>query len=1026
VVRLPRHVGRGPLKVEGLFAGQLVSCGGNTAVNGWGAPATPNVVANSSDEDAHVPGTVRPHGVAVHPSPTKDVAVGWLSPTAGPVTLVARVAHAHPACGNGVSWSLELRRGGERRRLAGGDLNVGGVARIDPIAGLRVREGDLISLRVGPRDGNHSCDLTEVDLTLVEDEGAHRKWRMADDVSGTILAGNPHADSFGNGRVWHFSQEDIKPGGGGLFASIPAGSTLDRWRDEPARAVRDELASQLQRLLDGSPPAQADDPDAILHRQLTAPDGPLLGQIDFTRVAAEAAASGAGEPDASFGLSRSMFGADAGLVTGAPSTRQVRVPAAFAAGREFVVTAALDPRAGTRGSVQAHVIVGPAPAPARLVAGAPILVGAAGEARARFARSLAEFRRVFPAAVCYAQIVPVDEVVTLVLFHREDEALSRLLLDEAQRRRLDRLWDELRYVSQDAIKVHEDFGQFMEYVTQDGDVRQFEPLRTPIAARAEALRARLVASEPKHLDALVAFAEKAYRRPLGEAERRGLRDLYAALRRQGLDHDGALRRALARVLLAPAFLYHAEVSAPGPAARPVSSWELASRLSYFLWSSMPDDELRGLAADGTLNEPDVLAMQAGRMLRDDRARSLATEFACQWLDIRGFDAHDEKSERAFPTFAGLRGAMYEESVRFFVDLFRRDGSVLDVLDADHTFVNGPLAEHYGLPGVDGPEWRRVDGVKAHHRGGILGMATMLSKQSGASRTSPVLRGNWLSEMLLGERLPRPPKDVPQLPDSELDTGGLTMRQLTETHRALESCAKCHDSIDPFGFALEGFDAIGRRRDTDLAGRPIDARAELRDGTKFADVEGLRAYLLAHRREEFLAHFCRKLLGFALGRSVQLSDGPLLARCAGNWSSMTTASNRRSWRSSAVRSSASVAGENRPWTESRPTPDPRREDPSCERKPTPGPPTGSRAAPCSGASGSRWRCRGWNRCACGATSRPPRARQRAPGAVRLPLRGQRLPQHAVVGPGLGPRHGAGPGPPAARPAQGEAPRRPRPV
>lgn len=871
--------GRKPLKVEGLFAERLESGGANAAVNGWGPPATPNVVANSSDQEAHVPGTVKPHGVAVHPSPTKNVAVGWLSPIAAPVRLEARVVHAHPLCGNGVTWSLELRRDGERRRLASGELNVAGVAKVAPIEGLRVQEGDLISLLVGPRDGNHSCDLTEVDLTIREGEGVKRQWNLSGDVSDSILAGNPHADSFGNRRVWHFYQEDIKPSG--LYASIPAGSTLDRWRDEPDRAVRDELANRLQRLLSSDPPARADDPDAILHRQLTSLNGPLLGVVDFARAAAEVSASASGEaaPIGGTGLPRSLFGKDAlaaDLATKAPSALEVRIPSDFAAGREFVVTAALDARDGPRGGVQAQVVVGSPPDPSGLLPGDPILVAKGSEARARFEKSLAEFRRVFPAALCYAQIVPVDEVVTLVLFHREDEALSRLVLDDAEHRRLDRLWDELRYVSQDAIKVHEDFAQFMEYVTQDGDVRQFEPLRKPIAERAAALRQRLVATEPKHLDALLAFAEKAYRRPLSEAEQGGLRNLYAKLRNQKIDHDGAFRLMLARVLLAPAFLYHAEVSSPGKAAQPVSEWELASRFSYFLWSSLPDDELRALAGRGTLHEPEVLAAQARRMLQDDRARSLATEFACQWLDIRGFDAHDEKSEQVFPTFAGLRGAMYEESVRFLLDLFRRDGSVLDVLDADHTFVNGPLAEHYGIPGVEGPEWRRVEGVKAHHRGGILGMATLLSKQSGASRTSPVLRGNWLSEMLLGEKLPKPPKDVPQLPDSEQDTNGLTMRQMTEKHRSIESCAKCHDKIDPFGFALEGFDAIGRRRDKDLAGRPIDARAELKDGTKFADVEGLREYLLANRQHEFLGHFCRKLLGYALGRSVQLSDEPLLA------------------------------------------------------------------------------------------------------------------------------------------------------
>ena len=871
-------VGRGELKIEGLFTDRMENSNGNAAVKGWGPPATPNVVANSSGEEAHVPGTVKPHGVAVHPSPTQNVAVGWLSPIAGEVRLEPRVAHAHAGCGNGISWSLELRREGERRRLAGGDLDVGATAKIPAIDPIRVQVGDLVSLIVGPRGDNHSCDLTAIDLTIAEINGTRRAWVLAREISDAVLAGNPHADSFGNNAVWHFYQEAIKPGTGVIYATIPTGSVLAKWRDEPDAAERKRLAARLQALLADEPPAGANGPDAILCRQLTSLNGPLLGKMDFGRLAGETVASGAKE-DSAFGLPRTAFGkagADAAsLFTKANSVVDVRLPADFATGMDFVATATLDPAEGKEGSVQAELVVDSPSVRATLLPDVPILVGKGTKARAGFERSLADFRRVFPAALCYPQVVPVDEVITLVLFHREDDALSRLMLDEPSARRLDRLWDELRYVSLDALKVKEDYGQFMEFVTQDGDVRIFEPLRKPINDRAAALRKRLVETEPSHLDALVAFAGKAYRRPLSGGEQAGIRDLYASLRKQDLDHEGAFRLTLARVLLAPAFLYHGETAQPGKTAQPVSDWELASRLSYFLWSSMPDEELRRLAANGTLRDPAVLAAQARRMLKDERARSLATEFACQWLDIRGFDTHDEKSPQTFPEFSKLRGAMYEESVRFLTDLFGRDGSILDVLDADHTFLTGPLAKHYGIAGVEGPEWRRVDGVKAQHRGGILGMATLLSKQSGASRTSPVLRGNWLSEMLLGERLPRPPKNVPVLPESELDTNGLTMRQMTEKHREIESCAKCHDRIDPFGFALEGFDAIGRRRDKDLAGRSIDTQVELKDGTKFGDISGLREYLLANRREEFVRHFCRKLLGFALGRSVQLSDEPLL-------------------------------------------------------------------------------------------------------------------------------------------------------
>jgi hypothetical protein len=262
------------------------------------------------------------------------------------------------------------------------------------------------------------------------------------------------------------------------------------------------------------------------------------------------------------------------------------------------------------------------------------------------------------------------------------------------------------------------------------------------------------------------------------------------------------------------------------------------------------------------------------MLAHANVRRLATEFAAQWLHIYEFDQHDEKSERHFPEFAGLRGAMYEESLRFFTDLFQRGGSLLEILDANHTFLNEELARHYAISGVEGAEWRRVDGVREYGRGGILTQATVLSKQSGASRTSPILRGNWLCEVVLGEKLPRPPKNVPVLAETPPD--GLTERQLIEKHSTDPACAKCHVRIDPLGFALENFDAIGRRREKDAAGLAVNTKARLVDGTELEGSDGLRKYLLGPRRADFVRQFNRKLLGYALGREVQLSDEPLLA------------------------------------------------------------------------------------------------------------------------------------------------------
>jgi len=261
------------------------------------------------------------------------------------------------------------------------------------------------------------------------------------------------------------------------------------------------------------------------------------------------------------------------------------------------------------------------------------------------------------------------------------------------------------------------------------------------------------------------------------------------------------------------------------------------------------------------------------MLHDPKIRRMAIEFGCQWLHVRDFDQFDEKSEQHYPEFTKLRSDMYEEVIRFFENMFQNDRSVMELLDADYTFVNGSLADFYGLSGINRKEWQRIDGVKKYSRGGILAMAATLSKQSGASRTSPILRGNWVSEFLLGEKLPRPPKDVPVLPEEV--PRNLTERQLIEQHSSVPGCAKCHDRIDGFGFTLEQFDSIGRLRKKDTSGHTIDVSSVLPDGTEVSGVDGLRDYLLNTRRTDFLQTFNRRLLGYALGRSVQLSDQPLM-------------------------------------------------------------------------------------------------------------------------------------------------------
>ncbi len=312
----------GTLAVDGLFTDRIESGGGYAFVKGWGTPATPSVVANSSDQEVRIPGTLKPHSIAVHPSPTQHVAVGWRSPMRGRARVEAKVIHAHPDCGNGVSWLLELRRGSERRRLAGGEINRGKAAKIDPIDNLGIESGDLISLVIGPRGNNHACDLTHVDLTIRESIDSGRSWTLSRDVSGAILSGNPHADSQGNRNVWYFYQEKLAGGNGPSLASIPRGSLLDHWRDEPLKSKRNQLADRLQQLLLSGPSSgKKDDPDAVLYQQMKALGGPLLGKLDFGRIASDTSGLDAGKDAAAIALAGSAC-----RVNSSANTRSASLP----------------------------------------------------------------------------------------------------------------------------------------------------------------------------------------------------------------------------------------------------------------------------------------------------------------------------------------------------------------------------------------------------------------------------------------------------------------------------------------------------------------------------------------------------------------------------------------------------------------------------------------------------------------------------------------------------------------------------
>ncbi|MDC0568771.1 DUF1592 domain-containing protein, partial [Akkermansiaceae bacterium] len=256
---------------------------------------------------------------------------------------------------------------------------------------------------------------------------------------------------------------------------------------------------------------------------------------------------------------------------------------------------------------------------------------------------------------------------------------------------LDRLWQELKFVSQEPLRLVTAYEQIWQFSTQDSDPTKIEPLEAPVRAGAASFKKALAKAEPTHLDALITFAPKVYRRPLSTTEQSSLRQLYHQLRKEDLSHQEAFRLTLARLFTSAAFLYKTEAPASTPKQGPINSRELATRLSYFLTSSSPDAELTQAASDSSLLDPKILIANSQRLLHNERSRRLAVHFGCQWLHVRDFDQHDEKNENLYPEFAKLRGSMYEETVRFFTDFFSNDRSILSLLEADHTFVNADLA-----------------------------------------------------------------------------------------------------------------------------------------------------------------------------------------------------------------------------------------------------------------------------------------------------------------------------------------------
>jgi hypothetical protein len=515
-------------------------------------------------------------------------------------------------------------------------------------------------------------------------------------------------------------------------------------------------------------------------------------------------------------------------------------------------------------------------------------------------------------------------------YTRDDAPLSELILDEQGQKELEALWDQFEFVADYTARTYVQFyfnqsGEVLGNGAESGTLRPSdkdvtaEPViqgfktsflakaaaddgNNPIALQAiadhfdrvnatiRAVERERLDTEPRQLDALLTFAARAYRRPLSPPERADLLAFYRSLRdRKNLTHDEAMRDSIVGILMSPHFCYRLDLTDSAPARRlaavktvpgtPLSGYALASRLSYFLWSSMPDAELLARAAAGDLRKETVLRAQIRRMLRDDRARGLATEFAGNWLDFRRFEESNTVDRQRFSTFTNeLRKAMFEEPIRFVDDVIRNDRPVLDLLFGGYTFVNPVLAGHYGMPEVAGgaDHWVRVDNARDYERGGLLPMAVFLTQNAPGLRTSPVKRGYWVARRVLGEVIPPPPAVVPELPNDEAKLDA-PLRDVLAHHRSNPACAACHARFDAFGLTLENYGPVGEVRTNDLGGRPVDTNAMFPGGTQGTGLSGLQAYIRSNREKDFLDNLTRKLLVYALGRSLRLSDEPLIER-----------------------------------------------------------------------------------------------------------------------------------------------------
>ena len=506
-------------------------------------------------------------------------------------------------------------------------------------------------------------------------------------------------------------------------------------------------------------------------------------------------------------------------------------------------------------------------------------------------------------------------------YFRDDQPLCNLILDDAGNEELNKLWRELELIALTPIRQYAGFiwferaessfirePQFHFVRAEDKDANSEDKIRrfgevflekimsgkpSPLLIDAveyhfadmnrqiRSLEKELTANEPKQLDALMQFASKAFRRSLAQEEEESLRGFYESSRQlPSADHRSAMEDTLAAILVSPNFLYRWDLKTTDDVRVPLTDLELASRLSFFLWGSGPDEQLMESVRKGNLSERETLRKHTQRMLNDERSKRMIQEFLGNWLDFRRFESHNGVDRERFASFDDeIRTAMAREPIETFWNLLQRDGSLDELIKSDHVVVNPTLAKYYGMkwPGdvLDKNRWMRLDGATKAGRSGMLTMGVFLTQNSPGLRTSPVKRGYWVVRKLLGEKIPPPPPNVPELPDSEHDTGDLTLREVLARHREHPSCAACHNRFDAAGLLLEGFDPIGRPRDSDLAGRAISSAATMPEGSEAEGWAGLRDYIVTTRMDEFRRNFCENLVAYALGRTLVVSDDLLV-------------------------------------------------------------------------------------------------------------------------------------------------------